>query len=223
MKYSLKSHPDIDATTFDQDDCHHDSSPCFPLRPSQRKCGRNLFQNLEQTTPMKTHSFPVIAFVVALTLSLNSAAIGHGGGGSGGGHCGGGGHGGGGGWHGGGGCGWHGGGRGYGCFGGYYGGWGGGYLGNPYDEFGYGYPGYDNEIPYSAPQSYSTLAYSSQNSGSIVSAVQRRLARTKYYRGAVDGQIGPRTRGAIGQYQSDHYLPVTGRIDKPLLRSLGIL
>jgi peptidoglycan hydrolase-like protein with peptidoglycan-binding domain len=44
-----------------------------------------------------------------------------------------------------------------------------------------------------------------------------------YYRGAVDGHIGPMTRNAIGRYQTSHRLPVTQRIDESLLQSLRLL
>ncbi len=53
--------------------------------------------------------------------------------------------------------------------------------------------------------------------------VQRALARRGYYGGAIDGDIGPRSRAAIRSYQVDRGLPVTGRIDTLLLRSLGLL
>jgi len=52
--------------------------------------------------------------------------------------------------------------------------------------------------------------------------VQRALSHDGYYRGDIDGDVGPGTRGAIRQYQYDHHLEVTGRIDRSLLHSLGI-
>ena len=52
--------------------------------------------------------------------------------------------------------------------------------------------------------------------------VQRALARRGYYRGAIDGDIGTGTRAAIRRYQYEHRLEVTGRIDRSLLRSLGL-
>jgi hypothetical protein len=52
--------------------------------------------------------------------------------------------------------------------------------------------------------------------------VQRALRRDGYYHGGIDGDIGSGTRGAIREYQYDHHLEVTGRIDRALLRSLGI-
>ncbi len=53
--------------------------------------------------------------------------------------------------------------------------------------------------------------------------VQRALARRGYYGGVIDGDIGPRSRASIRAYQVDKGLPVTGRIDGSLLRSLRLL
>jgi peptidoglycan hydrolase-like protein with peptidoglycan-binding domain len=58
--------------------------------------------------------------------------------------------------------------------------------------------------------------------GDLTSDVQRVLRHDGYYRGDIDGDIGPGTRAAIRQYQYDHHLEVTGRIDRSLLGSLGI-
>ena len=57
---------------------------------------------------------------------------------------------------------------------------------------------------------------------SIVSNVQARLTDLGYYRGPIDGDIGPITRDAIASYQSDYGLSVTGRINTVLLHSLGL-
>jgi hypothetical protein len=58
--------------------------------------------------------------------------------------------------------------------------------------------------------------------GDLTTDVQRALGHEGYYHGDIDGDIGPGTRAAIRQYQYDHHLEVTGRIDRSLLRSLGI-
>jgi hypothetical protein len=58
--------------------------------------------------------------------------------------------------------------------------------------------------------------------GSTASNVQTSLANQGYYNGAIDGDIGPGTRNAIANYQSDHDLRVTGRINDPLLVSLQL-
>ena len=58
--------------------------------------------------------------------------------------------------------------------------------------------------------------------GDLTTDVQRALRHDGYYRGDIDGDIGPGTRAAIRQYQYDNHLEVTGRIDRSLLRFLGI-
>jgi hypothetical protein len=56
----------------------------------------------------------------------------------------------------------------------------------------------------------------------LASAVQEELTRRGYDPGGVDGVIGPQTRSAIVAFQEDRDLPVTGRIDRSLLRALGL-
>lgn len=51
--------------------------------------------------------------------------------------------------------------------------------------------------------------------------VQKALASRGYYRGLIDGSIGPQSRNAIARYQRDRGLPVTGNINSYLLRDLG--
>jgi N-acetylmuramoyl-L-alanine amidase len=87
--------------------------------------------------------------------------------------------------------------------------------GYPYD-YGYPYGSYygDEPAPYSAP------AYDS--SASLAMSVQDQLTRLGYSPGAIDGVIGPQTRDAIADFQSDHRLPVTGQIDTPLVQALGL-
>jgi Putative peptidoglycan binding domain len=72
----------------------------------------------------------------------------------------------------------------------------------PYDYYGYNDYGYGNVR--------------------LVVEVQRRLARAGYYRGPIDGILGPQTRRAIRAYERDYNLPAYGVIDRPLLRTLGL-
>jgi Putative peptidoglycan binding domain len=58
--------------------------------------------------------------------------------------------------------------------------------------------------------------------GSLADDVQAELARNGYHPGPIDGVIGGQTRDAIAAYQRDHGLAVSGRIDTPLIRSLGL-
>jgi len=80
-------------------------------------------------------------------------------------------------------------------------------------NIGYDYPGYDYPTTY---------VYRDAPSGSLAAQVQARLAREGYDPGPVDGVIGPQTRDAIAAFQSDHGLPVTGRIDNSLVNALGL-
>jgi|GEM_PF-2033498 len=88
--------------------------------------------------------------------------------------------------------------------------------------FGYGYPYYS-----SYPYGYGSYARPravvyANTDGSIVLAVQRRLARAGYYRGAIDGVIGPGTRSAIRSYERANGLRIDGRIDRSLLATMGL-
>jgi len=67
------------------------------------------------------------------------------------------------------------------------------YGGYPYyGYYGYGYGYYGDDPPYQSP------------TRSKVAELQRRLARAGYYRGAIDGILGPQTRRAIRAYERDH-------------------
>lgn len=61
-----------------------------------------------------------------------------------------------------------------------------------------------------------SAASSSSLSGSTVRAAQRKLGVED------DGHIGPVTRAAIRDYQRDHDLEVTGRLDRRTLSALGL-
>jgi hypothetical protein len=98
-----------------------------------------------------------------------------------------------------------------------------GYYGSPYYggyAYGYGYPYYSDDVvgydTYSAPvQTYAAT-------DSLVSEVQEMLANAGYNPGPIDGVLGGQTRAAIRDYQADHGLPITGQLDSPLLREMGI-
>ena len=92
-------------------------------------------------------------------------------------------------------------------------------YGYPYDYYPYAYdPGvYEDDANY-----YSQRAYDStdQVTDSTVAGAQTQLARQGYYRGEIDGIVGPETRRAIVHYQSDRGLRVTGRLNEDTLRAL---
>jgi len=56
----------------------------------------------------------------------------------------------------------------------------------------------------------------------VIANVQATLQQQGYYRGEVDGELGPLTRAALANYQRDHGLYMTSAIDRPTLESLGI-
>lgn len=110
------------------------------------------------------------------------------------------------------------------------------YGGRPYGYYGGRYYGtsFYRSYPYYRPDyyslpsvsfSYSRPVYSSGRayySDDLAVDVQRELRRRGYYRGPIDGDVGPGTRAAIRAYQDDRGLAVTGRIDRSLLRALGV-
>lgn len=98
-------------------------------------------------------------------------------------------------------------------------------FGSPYYGYGYGYPySYGYGYPYS--YNYGSYYYNqpgyAYGNGSIVVAVQARLARSGYYRGPIDGVMGPGTRSAIAAYEQRHGLRIDGVISGPLLRNMGL-
>ncbi len=97
---------------------------------------------------------------------------------------------------------------------------GGGYY---YWDTGFWYPawGYD--------PAYSNYAYDGPIYGydglapdQVISSVQGALQEEGYYRGAVDGELGPLTREALAAWQRDHGLAITTVIDEPTMQSLGL-
>jgi hypothetical protein len=94
--------------------------------------------------------------------------------------------------------------------------WGWGYpgyygYGYPYGYYGYGYPygygyggygygdyGYGNGYGYGSGGQYGSATRSK------VAELQRRLSRAGYYRGSIDGVLGPQTRRAIRAYEQEH-------------------
>ena len=117
-------------------------------------------------------------------------------------------------------------------YGGYYGGgypyYGSYYSGEyPYGSYGYGYYpyGYGYSSNYYDGSNYPYYSgrtiYRGYNR-SVVARVQERLARNGYYRGPIDGVMGPRTRYAIRVYEHRHGLPADGIIDRRLLATMGI-
>jgi hypothetical protein len=102
---------------------------------------------------------------------------------------------------------------------GYYSSW-------PSASYGY-YPySYYGSYPYSYYGGYSgSYSYYQPGYGynlATVAAVQRRLGELGYYRGVVDGIIGPQTRAAIAGFESTHGMIVDGVITTRLLDRIGL-
>ncbi|MFL6590964.1 MAG: peptidoglycan-binding domain-containing protein [Chthoniobacterales bacterium] len=100
-------------------------------------------------------------------------------------------------------------------------------LGYPYYGYGYGYPYGYGAYPYGYGYGYyqpRTAVYADVNitDDATVAAVQRRLKRAGYYHGSVDGVIGEGTRSAIRAFERNNGLLVDGRIDRQLLRTMGL-
>lgn len=92
-----------------------------------------------------------------------------------------------------------------------------------YQSSGYSYDSYPSRTYYRGiPRASYSYRESSSYSDDLAVDVQRTLARRGYYRGAIDGDVGPSTRAAIRSFQYSRGLTVTGRIDNSLLRALGL-
>lgn len=99
--------------------------------------------------------------------------------------------------------------------------WGYGYGYYPYGAYSY----YDDAAYYDdgdAVSEYSPSEYDNGYADSSVSDVQTALARKGYYRGGIDGSLGPETREALRRYQRNQGLAVTGRIDRRVIERLGL-
>ncbi len=89
---------------------------------------------------------------------------------------------------------------------------------------GYWYPawGYDNSAAYYPYDGPIYVGDSPRPFDQIVADVQSVLQEQGYYRGEVDGLVGPLTQEALAAYQSAQGLEPTAAIDQPTLESLGV-
>jgi hypothetical protein len=88
----------------------------------------------------------------------------------------------------------------------------------------YWYPawGYDPRNEYYA---YDAPIYAGKRAlppDKVIAEVQAVLQEMGYYKGEVDGLLGPLTRAALTGYQRDNGMVVTAVIDEPTLDSLGM-
>ena len=98
---------------------------------------------------------------------------------------------------------------------------GGGYY---YWNNGYWYPawGYDTSAEYYAYDAPIYVGHRAEPPDRVIADVQAVLQNMGYYKGEVDGLLGPLTREALTGYQADQGLTPTAVIDEPTLDSLGM-
>src|ERR1700745_2280985 len=98
---------------------------------------------------------------------------------------------------------------------------GGGYY---YWNNGYWYPawGYSPSAQYYAYDGPIYVGQRAQPPDQVIADVQAELQQMGYYKGEVDGLLGPLTREALTAYQADQGLATTAAIDEPTLDSLGM-
>ena len=87
---------------------------------------------------------------------------------------------------------------------------------------GYWYPawGYDAGAAYYPYDGPIYVGHRAEPPDRVIADVQAELKDMGYYTGEVDGLLGPLTRQALRDYQSDHGLEVTEAIDEPTLDEL---
>jgi len=98
---------------------------------------------------------------------------------------------------------------------------GGGYY---YWNNGYWFPawGYSPSAEYYAYDGPIYVGHRSEPPDQVIADVQAELQQMGYYKGDVDGLLGPMTREALTAYQADQGLTTTAVIDEPTLDSLGL-
>ena len=98
---------------------------------------------------------------------------------------------------------------------------GGGYY---YWNNGYWYPawGYSPAAEYYAYDAPIYVGQKAEPPDKVIADVQAVLQDMGYYKGEVDGLLGPLTREALTGYQADQGLAATAVIDEPTLDSLGM-
>lgn len=93
-----------------------------------------------------------------------------------------------------------------------------------YWDAGYWYPawGYDEAAAYYPYDGPIYVGSSARPFDQVVADVQALLQDMGFYRGEVDGLVGPLTHEAVAAYQTSQGLPTTAAIDQPTLDSLGL-
>ena len=98
---------------------------------------------------------------------------------------------------------------------------GGGYY---YWNNGYWYPawGYNPSAEYYAYDGPIYVGQRAEPPDQVIADVQAELQQMGYYKGEVDGLLGPLSREALAAYQADQGLTTTAAIDQPTLDALGM-
>ncbi|HYJ04145.1 MAG TPA: peptidoglycan-binding protein [Chthoniobacterales bacterium] len=93
-----------------------------------------------------------------------------------------------------------------------------------YWDAGYWFPawGYDDGAAYYPYDGPIYVGSNPRPFDQVVADVQAVLQEQGFYRGEIDGLVGPLTREALAAYQSAAGLPPTAAIDEPTLDSLGL-
>jgi hypothetical protein len=82
--------------------------------------------------------------------------------------------------------------------------------------------GYDPSYQYYAYDAPIYVGQSAEPPDRVIADVQAILQQQGYYKGEVDGLLGPLTREALTEYQTDAGLYATATIDEPTLESLNL-
>jgi hypothetical protein len=89
---------------------------------------------------------------------------------------------------------------------------------------GYWFPawGYSPSAQYYAYDGPIYVGHSAEPPDRVIADTQAALQQMGYYKGEVDGLLGPMTREALAGYQADQGLTQTAAIDEPTLDALGM-
>ena len=89
---------------------------------------------------------------------------------------------------------------------------------------GYWYPawGYSQSEAYYPYDGPIYVGHNPEPPDRIIADVQASLQEQGFYKGEVDGLLGPLTRAALAQYQQSQGLETTAAMDEPTLESLGM-
>jgi hypothetical protein len=93
-----------------------------------------------------------------------------------------------------------------------------------YWDAGYWYPawGYDESAAYYPYDGPIYVGDTPRPFDQVVADCQATLQEQGYYKGEVDGLMGPLTRQALAAFQAEHGLITTAALDQPTLASLGL-